>query len=181
MVFQAPMLPFLRHCPRASSRCNSGIPSKRRAMKYGIRKAPENTVKCNWATWLSASHWNYWFVICLLYDPNKVLVGCVERGSIARDTCQVMSVTGDFDGEDVGGRTGLLSAAGHFPSGIATAHYKQPRYFLHLPFLLSIFFSPPAHKAQGFASPLYCLFPIQCIISFPSLKFSGACSSIFPW
>ena len=27
---------------------------------------------------------------------------CVERGSIARDTCQVTSVTGNFVGEDVG-------------------------------------------------------------------------------
>lgn len=74
MVVQAPMLPFLRHCPRASSRCNSGIPSKKRAMKYGIRNAPKNRVKCNWAAWLSASHWKYCFVICLLYDSD--IWGC---------------------------------------------------------------------------------------------------------
>lgn len=166
MVFQAPMLPFLRHCPRASSRCNSGIPSKRRAMKYGIRKAPENTVKCNWATGLSASYWNYWFLICLLYDPNKVLVGCVERGSIARDTCQVMSVTGNFVGEDVGGRTGMLSAAGHFPSGTATAHYKQPRYFLHFPFFQASSFLPMLIKRKGLPLPYTVSFPFSVSFHF---------------
>lgn len=51
-------------------------------------------------------------------------MGCVERGSIARDTCQVTSVTGNLVGEDVGGRTGMLTAAECFPSGTATAHYK---------------------------------------------------------
>lgn len=59
---------------------------------------------------------HYWFVINLLYEPNKVLVGCVERGIIVRDTYQVTSVAGNFGSEDEG--IGMLNAAGPFPQAL---------------------------------------------------------------
>lgn len=118
-----------------------------------------------------------WFVINLLYEPNKVLVGCVERGIIAKGTYQVTSVVGNFGSED--GGTGILSAAGHFPQALLQPIISS-LIFHPFPFLLSIF-CPPSHKAQGFAHPLYHLFSLQCIASFLFLKLSGLCSSILHW
>lgn len=67
---------------------------------------------------MSASHLNYWFITNLLYEPDKVLVGCVERGIIARDTYQVIAVAGNFGSEDGGRGTGMLSTAGLFPQAL---------------------------------------------------------------